>query len=92
MIKTSQAVQLFILLLFPNWLISFVFQCACNYISSYLHTVLRSFYGMFTLPDTETNKETDKKNDCTELCGGAAQRQIPTQIAVEFSADLGRVV
>ena len=44
------------------------------------------------MPDTETNKETDKKNDCTELCGGAAQRQIPTQIAVELSADLGRVV
>ena len=40
--------------------------------------------GVFTLPDKDTETETDKKRGCTELCGGVhtAQKQMTTQIPI----------
>ena len=44
-----------------------------------------TIYGVFTLPDTETDTETDKMA-CTVMCGGlhTAQIQTPIQILIGF--------
>ena len=46
----------------------------------------RKCYGAFTLPDTETDKDIDKKMGCTEWCESVytAHRQTPTQIPIGF--------
>ena len=62
----------------------------CHFSGLCLSISLGFCYGVFTLPVTKTDKETDKKISCTELCGGVytAQRQTPTRIIIRFYANL----
>ena len=46
-------------------------------------------YGVFTLPDTET--ETDKKFACTELRGGVHSAQRLMQISIRFCTYFGSI-
>ena len=48
------------------------------WVSATIVTYMILQYGVFTLPDTETHTQTDKKIGCIELCGGAhtAQREV----------------
>ena len=54
--------------------------------SEYFVFISASYYGVFTLPNTESETETDKKMGCIELCGDVhtAQRQTLTEIPIGF--------
>ena len=47
------------------------------------------FHGAFTLIDTDTDTQTDKKMGCIELCGGVdtALRQTSSQIPIGHCSD-----
>ena len=51
---------------------------------------ISGFNGVFILSDSETDRETDEKMGCIELCRGicTAQSKTPTQILIGFCANL----
>ena len=87
MFRTSKLIQHLYPLLFTKLVSNLLTFSICETV-----TLLAPSYtnGAFTLPDIETDKETDKKMASTELCRGVctAQRQTPTQIPIGFCPNL----